>query len=150
MQLRSVSHRHPRGWLLALQAGLALSLFGTAALGAQAPAADSVRIERLASLGRLWVSIRYFHPWLAYRPIDWDAALVAADLRVSAATDRAAYAAAIQEMLGALGDPVTKVQPERGPNFQRGQQSHLSSLGQSTASLLLRGVSLHDWRNVDH
>ena len=105
--------RHPRDWLLALLAGLALSLFGSAPLGAQTSAADSVRIERLASLGRLWVSIRYFHPWLAYRPIDWDAALVAAVPRVSAATDRAAYATAIQDMLGALGDPVTTLRPER-------------------------------------
>lgn len=106
-------HRYPRGLLLGLRAGLALSLFGSGALGAQTSDADSVRIERLASLGRLWVSIRYFHPWLAYRPIDWDAALVAAVPRVSAAADRAVYAAAIEDMLGALGDPVTKVQPER-------------------------------------
>jgi hypothetical protein len=117
-----VPHRHPRDWLLAPQAGLALSLFGSAALGAQTSAADSVRIERLASLGRLWVSIRYFHPWLAYRPIDCDAALVAAIPRVSAATDRAAYATAIQDMLGALGDSVTTMRQERtvGPPASQG------------------------------
>ena len=73
-------HRSPRDWLLALQAGLALSLFGSAAVGAQTSAAH--------------------------------AALVAAIPRVSAATDRAAYATAIQDMLGALGDPVT-MRPER-------------------------------------
>ena len=44
-----------------------------AVLDAQTATADSARIERLAALGRLWVSIKYFHPWLAYRPIDWDA-----------------------------------------------------------------------------
>jgi hypothetical protein len=35
---------------------------GRTALGAQAAATDSARIERLAALGRLWVSIKYFHP----------------------------------------------------------------------------------------
>lgn len=88
---------------------------GHATLRAQAPTADSARIERLASLGRLWVAIKYFHPWLAYRPIDWDAALVGAVPRVSAATDPAAYAAAVRDMLATLGDPVTRLQPDRPP-----------------------------------
>ena len=57
-----------------------------AALLAQTPASDSARLERLAALGRLWVSIKYFHPWLAYRSIDWDAALAAAVPRASAAS----------------------------------------------------------------
>ena len=77
--------------------------------------ADSARIERLAALGRLWVSIKYFHPWLAYRPIDWDAALATAVPLVNAARDRAGYATAVQRMLDALGDPVTTVHRERGP-----------------------------------
>ena len=108
-------------WLLGLRAGLALSLCSSATLGAQTPATDSVRIERLASLGRLWVSIKYFHPWLAYRPIDWDAALVAAVPLASAAADRAAYAAAVGDMLGALGDPVTSVETAGGPQSPASQ-----------------------------
>jgi C-terminal processing protease CtpA/Prc len=83
-----------------------------AVLDAQTPTADSARIERLAALGRLWVSIKYFHPWLAYRPIDWDAALATAVPLVNAARDRPGYAAAVQRMLDALGDPVTRVQRE--------------------------------------
>jgi C-terminal processing protease CtpA/Prc len=85
------------------------------ALGAQTAAPDSVRIERLAALGRLWVSIKYFHPWLAHRTIDWDGALAAAVPRVSAARDRSDYASAVQQMLAVLGDPVTRVQRERAP-----------------------------------
>jgi C-terminal processing protease CtpA/Prc len=69
-----------------------------------------VRIERLASLGRLWVAIREFHPWLAYRPIAWDSALAAAVPRVSAATNRAEYVAAVAGMLRALDDPVTRLE----------------------------------------
>ena len=58
--------------------GLLLALaFAPVRTQAQTVAVDSARIERLAALGRLWVSIKYFHPWLPYRAIDWDAALAA-------------------------------------------------------------------------
>jgi C-terminal processing protease CtpA/Prc len=102
-----------------LRAGLLVALALVpgrwAVLDAQTPPADSARIERLAALGRLWVSIKYFHPWLAYRPIDWDAALATAIPLVNAARDRAGYATAVQRMLDALGDPVTTVHRERAP-----------------------------------
>ena len=74
-----------------------------------APAPDSTRIPRLASLGRLWGAIKYFHPALASRPVDWDSALVAAIPKVRAANTRADFAAAIEAMLAALGDPLTHV-----------------------------------------
>ena len=86
-----------------------------AVLDAHTATADSARIERLAALGRLWVSIKYFHPWLAYRSVNWDAALATAVPLVNAAQDRAGYAAAVQRMLDALGDPVTTVRRERAP-----------------------------------
>jgi C-terminal processing protease CtpA/Prc len=82
---------------------------------AQAPSADSSRIARLASLGQLWVAIREFHPWLGYRSLAWDSALTAAVPRVSAAPDRAAYAAAVAGMLSVLGDPVTRLEPDSAP-----------------------------------
>ena len=37
------------------------------------PLRETVRIERLAALGKLWAAVKYFHPWLAYQDIDWDA-----------------------------------------------------------------------------
>ncbi len=76
-------------------------------LTAQTP--DSIRIERLATLGRLWYAARLFHPYLAYRTIDWDSALVATIPRVSAARTADEYAAAVQGMLDALGDPATHI-----------------------------------------
>jgi C-terminal processing protease CtpA/Prc len=100
----------PRRFIGVIGVILALSL-RSSALRAQSPAADSVRVERLAALGRLWVTIRYFHPWLAYRPIDWDGALATAVSRISAASDRAGYAAAVRAMLGVLGDSVTRLEP---------------------------------------
>ena len=38
---------------------------------ARAPVAgDTLQIERLIALGKLWVTVKYFHPWLAYKNID--------------------------------------------------------------------------------
>jgi hypothetical protein len=74
------------------------------------PSPESKRIERLVRLCKLWGAVKYFHPYLAYRDdIDWDAALVAAIPKVSATRDAGDYAAAVQDMLAALGDPVTRV-----------------------------------------
>jgi C-terminal processing protease CtpA/Prc len=99
------------GRLLAVSLTLVFHL-SVPTLAAQAVFADSVRAERVAALGRLWVAIREFHPWLAYRRIAWDSALAAAVLRASAASDNAAYSAVVADMLRALGDPVTRLESD--------------------------------------
>jgi C-terminal processing protease CtpA/Prc len=66
-------------------------------------------VQRLAHLGRLWGAVRYLHPYLAYRDIDWDAAGLDAIAAVSAASDDAAYLDAVRAMLTVLGDPATRV-----------------------------------------
>ncbi len=80
----------------------------SAAPAAPAPALPSAE-ERLAHLARLWGQVKYRHPALASRDIDWDAALVAALPQVEAAGDADAYARAVQEMLETLKDPATRV-----------------------------------------
>jgi hypothetical protein len=45
----------------------------------QAPvstSAQDARVERLAGLAKVWGAVKYFHPYLAYRELDWDKALV--------------------------------------------------------------------------
>ena len=71
--------------------------------------ASSKRIDRLVHLGQLWGAIRYLHPFLAYRDIDWDAALVRAIPDVRAAETSEQYAKALQTMLDTLADPMTCV-----------------------------------------
>ncbi len=78
-------------------------------------AADRVRLDRLAALGRLWVTVKHFHPALADQPIDWDSALVAAIPRVNRAANDKAFAGAVQGMLEALGDPATRVLAKKPP-----------------------------------
>ena len=85
------------------------------ALSAAAPAAATSTAppsaDRLVHLVKLWGAVRYLHPYLAYRDLDWDGAFVAAVPKVRAAGARAEYAAAVAGMLAALGDPVTRVLP---------------------------------------
>lgn len=76
---------------------------------AAAPAVADERVDRLAALGRVWGQARYGHPSLSTRTIDWDAPLLAAIPKVRAATTDAEFVAAVDAMLQALGDPVTRV-----------------------------------------
>ena len=46
---------------------------------------DSVRIGRLAGLCELWGVAKYFHPYLAYKSIDWDEALIKTIPRINKA-----------------------------------------------------------------
>jgi hypothetical protein len=72
-------------------------------------ASEKLRVERLARLGKAWGTVRYVHPFLAYQELDWDAALVKAIPKVESAKTKDEYAAAVGEMLAALGDPATGV-----------------------------------------
>ncbi len=96
----------------AIPAALALLLLTSAASAAVSAAPTSPQApatERLARVGKLWGMVRYLHPYVAYRDIDWDAALVAAIPKVREAKTAEDYKAAVQGMLGALGDPVTRM-----------------------------------------
>jgi len=62
-------------------------------------AQESLRLDRLVALAKLWAAVKYFHPYLAYRDdIDWDAALVKALPKVNAAKNGADYSAAVAAM----------------------------------------------------
>lgn len=76
--------------------------------------AQPLRVQRLARLGMLWGTVRYLHPYLAHRDIDWDRAALAAIPRVSAATTADEYVAAISDMLSTLADPATQVARDPG------------------------------------
>lgn len=92
---------------------VAIALLFLTSLSAAAetpPAAAASPTDRLVRVGKLWGKVRYLHPYLAYKEIDWDAALVAAIPRVREAKTTEEYRAAVQGLLDALGDPVTRVE----------------------------------------
>ena len=70
---------------------------------------DSLRIARLCGLCKLWGAIKYFHPYLAYKEIDWDSALVQTIPKVSQSQSREDYQGAIDNLLSFLKDPNTHV-----------------------------------------
>jgi C-terminal processing protease CtpA/Prc len=81
------------------------------------------QIDRLVGLCKVWCAAKFFHPYLAYRcDIDWDQALLHALPKVVAAESADAYAAAVQAMLGALGDPVSRVRPHKRESQQPAAQ----------------------------
>jgi C-terminal processing protease CtpA/Prc len=103
-------------------AGLALFLLSSAVLAAE-------HVDRLARVGKLWGTVRYLHPWVAYKDVDWDAALVAAIPKVREAKTPEEYRAAVQGMLDALGDPVTRVAdplPAEAPEPPAGAKAPLT------------------------
>ncbi len=82
--------------------------------------ADAVRVERIGGLIRAWGSIKFFHPFLAYRPIDWDAALISAIPKVEVAKSADDYGEAVQSMLRQLNDPETRVLGETAIEMRAG------------------------------
>lgn len=73
------------------------------------PANDTLRIERLSALCKLWGAVKFFHPYLAYKDIDWDKALIQSIPKVNAATSKEEYRAAVDSMLSSLDDPATRI-----------------------------------------
>src|ERR1044071_5207095 len=88
-----------------------LAMIGAALLGGSgawaAPAPD--KIDRLIGLARVWAEVKFFHPAIFERAIDWDGALTKAIPEVEAADDARSYRAAIERLLAAIGDPGTRV-----------------------------------------
>lgn len=107
--------------------GCILILFPAVEAGISQASNDLPRVERLVNLCKLWGAIKYFHPYLAYKDIDWDAALIKAIPRVQAAKTTEEYAAAVGSLLDALGDPVTRVIRRKTPEPTRGERPPFST-----------------------
>jgi C-terminal processing protease CtpA/Prc len=114
------------------------------------PAPDASRIERLASLIRVWGTIRFFHPWIASRPIEWDPAFIAAVPQVEKAASRNDFARAISGMLATLRDSETLVLADGAPEplptacqCREITRSGFAGTGPSTG-----GGYFVDWENI--
>jgi C-terminal processing protease CtpA/Prc len=79
---------------------------------AQKSSTDDARIARLVGLAKVWGTVKYFHPFLAYRDIDWDKALIETIPRVNAAKTPQDYQAALNQMLAVLNDKSTRAEFE--------------------------------------
>jgi C-terminal processing protease CtpA/Prc len=110
---------------------------------ADASAPETERTERLAQLCKVWGTVRYLHPYLAYKDIDWDADLVKALPKVMAAKNTEEYAAAVQVMLDALDDPATRVirrpRPAASGDGKPGEKKLSAWLGDGILAIDLSG-----------
>jgi C-terminal processing protease CtpA/Prc len=77
-----------------------LLLIGLPALAATSNARTTAR---LATLGRVWGLLKYYHPGLAPGRLNWDSVLVATIPRVQTAADRAAWETALTSLVQAAG-----------------------------------------------
>lgn len=92
-----------------------LLLFALTSLGVLPAWAQSVsytpsQIERTARLAELYGHIKFFHPYLGYKPIDWDSAFAATAPRLAMAETDEETRAVLGQLLSALGDEATVVQ----------------------------------------
>ncbi|MBV9612588.1 MAG: hypothetical protein JO091_08950, partial [Acidobacteriaceae bacterium] len=86
---------------------------------------------RLLATGKLWITIKYFHPYLAYRDIDWDKALIDALPKIRVANSSSGYAEGIASMLDVLHDPATYVE-HKGTGGSQSTSSGSEGQGQRT------------------
>ena len=101
----------------------------------EAPSAQDAGLARLAGLAKVWGAVKFFHPVLAYRDIDWDKALIETIPRVNAAKTPQDYEAAINQMLALLNDKSTraaievdaKTKPETISQPANGDVKHVRS-----------------------
>ena len=69
---------------------------------------EDTRVARLAGLAKVWGTVKYFHPFLAYRDIDWDKALIETIPKVNAAKTAQEYETALNALLAVLNDNSTR------------------------------------------
>jgi len=82
-------------------------------------ALDASSIERLAGFCRLWGLIKFSHPYLAYKDIDWDVALIKTLPMVREAKSAKDYQEAVTALLSHLNDPATFVKLKQSPSNQK-------------------------------
>ena len=104
-------HASRKPLALFLSVVIASSIF-VQTVKAQPSSTEDARIARIAGLARVWGTVKYFHPFLAYRDIDWDKALVETIPKVNAAKTPQDYQAALNQMLAVLNDKSTRAEIE--------------------------------------
>ena len=80
----------------------------------------SEQINRFADAGKVYGYIKYFHPSLRYKEINWDSAFAENTERIIKAGNSYEYAAVMQEMFSVLKDGLTTVAniPDKNINYQ--------------------------------
>ncbi|MBD2700803.1 hypothetical protein IC229_09150 [Spirosoma sp. BT702] len=121
--------------------GLIVTLLFSAVLSAQTTSYTPAQIERVAKLSELYGHIKFFHPYLGYKPINWDSAFAAAAPLVAQAKTDEETIAAIRQLLAVLNDDVTTVSLKTKPvsSTATGDTIQVSFDSDSTLVLKMNG-----------
>ncbi len=78
------------------------------------------QINRLADAGKVYGYIKYFHPFLQYKDINWDSAFAGNVEGIIDAKNKEEYTAVMQKLLSSLDDGLTNVVngPEKDSTYQ--------------------------------
>ena len=106
-------------WLLSFRPIAAAALLFAAATVHAAAAPSTREVQRLEDLGRTWIYVDLFDPYLTANGTEWDQALIDAIPEIRAAQDDAAYTAALNAMLRRTGDPAARVLANKSPPPQQ-------------------------------
>src|SRR5262245_44919843 len=118
---------------------------------AHSQASDSVRIARLATVGRLFGAVKYFHPAFLERTVTWDDATAAAVERVNAARTDEEYVGAVSQMLASLNDPATHVIPIQAAIQASTSPATKRWIGSGSDSMLVFSIpGFDDWVAVNN
>ena len=99
--------KHQKILSLVLSVAVVLTALCTSARGQNQ---EEGRIARLAGLAKVWGTVKYFHPYLASREIDWDKALIETIPKVNGAKTSQEYQAALNQMLAVFNDKSTRAE----------------------------------------
>jgi hypothetical protein len=103
------------------------------------------RIETLVALCKVWGLVKFFHPYLAYRKIDWDEALLTTLSEIERAGDAVSLGDGIPTMLLSLGDPATRVVSVTSPDSGFVSSRHPASRALDAKTLLVEMTNYADF-----
>jgi hypothetical protein len=84
------------------------------------------QINRLADAGKIYGYVKYFHPWLQYKNINWDSAFAANVEGIIKAENKYKYATVLQSLFSVLNDGLTHVvyTTDKGINYEAKELSY--------------------------
>ncbi len=83
--------------------------------------------DRLLSTANLWATVEYFHPYLAYRNIDWDGALIQTLPAIRSARNESDYASALSKLIGHLQDDLSYIEASPSQAKRQVSQEHANT-----------------------
>ena len=100
------------------------------------------QINRLADAGKVYGYIKYFHPWLQYKDINWDSTFAANVEGIIKTTNREDYVLIMQKLFSSLNDGLTTVVNFNGSGKDYNAQQLIRYVKDSIMYILMNDLPL--------